>query len=211
MPSTINCSIPCSQASWKHGAHQRPRKACGPKSRRSCLSHLLGRKYTKNLAQTRCSSACQISMTALNFHSMQSGQNVRKSRENPSYLRQRLSLATSHIPGAWEVFSMLNESDWGWHRAGKWYLQQRLREQLRASSHPPQPLTAAYPLTMPSKGDLCSCPLSPCWADVLFMQQMLLHTWYLAQEVRFISKKKNKQAVYFGAYWQRFFKSPFFI
>lgn len=49
---------------------------------------------------------------------------------------------------------------------------------------------------MPSKGDLCSCPLFPCWEDVLFMQQMLLHTWYLAQEVRFISKKKlNKQSI----------------
>lgn len=95
MPSTINCPTPCSQAPWKHGAHQSPRKACGPKSRRSCLSHLLGRKYTKNLAQTRCSPSCQISMTALNFHSMQSGQNVRKSRENPLYLWQRLSLATS--------------------------------------------------------------------------------------------------------------------
>lgn len=130
MPSTINCPTPCSQAPWKHGAHQSPRKACGPKSRRSCLSHLLGRKYTKNLAQTRCSPSCQISMTALNFHSMQSGQNVRKSRKNPLYLWQRLSLATSHIPGAWEAFSMLNEADWGWHRAGKWYLQQRLRQQL---------------------------------------------------------------------------------
>lgn len=148
MPSTINGFISCSQAPWKHSAHQRPRKACGPKSGRSCLSHLLGRQYTKNLAWTRCSLACQGSMTALNFHSMQSGQNVRKSRKNPSYLRQRLSLATSHIPRAWEAFSsMVNEADWGWYRAGQWYvLQEAQRTPVpSASSHPPQPLTSVYP------------------------------------------------------------------
>lgn len=99
MPSTINCFIPCSQAPWKHGAHQKSRKACSPKSMWSCLSHLLGRKYTENLAGTRCSPACQVSMTDLNFHSMQSGQNGRKSRKNPSYLWQRLGLEQATFLG----------------------------------------------------------------------------------------------------------------
>lgn len=109
-----------------------------------------------------------------------------KGRKKPLYLRQRPSLAISPIAGARDKphcggsGSRLLRAEGGWPGMAQGRAVQAAGcPESRSTKCLLTPSAASHiclspRLTMLSRGDLCACPLSPCWAAVLFTQQMLV-------------------------------------
>jgi len=198
----------------KHGAHQGHCKTCGLKPRtKSCLSHLGGKG--KKICLKPCSDEVftsmlpQGSVTALNSHGTWSGQNIMERVEKSLHIYGR-DHESSDKPHSWGSGSLLLRAEGG--RPG----MAQGRGAVRAAGCPESSCTESLstpsaasciclslPLTMLSRGHLCACPLFPCWADVLYRQQMLVlalsnRSFHWQREWQSFLKKNKITSLFWG-------------